>query len=143
MKFLHSVLVNIEKTGVLFIGPSGSGKSTLAHDCVKNGHSLISDDIVKCYVINNILYGCLHNKAYSGLIYIPAKGCMLDINKYHANATKNKSIIHLAIRMNDFTHNQIPFMNILGIKIPVYSIRYRNVYTVYSIINKFIALKLS
>lgn len=54
---LHSVLLGMYGTGVLFIGESGIGKSECALDLITRGHRLISDDTVIIKKIGDKLIG--------------------------------------------------------------------------------------
>lgn len=54
---LHSVLLGMYGTGVLFIGESGIGKSECALDLITRGHRLISDDTVIIKKIGDKLFG--------------------------------------------------------------------------------------
>lgn len=54
---LHSVLLGMYGTGVLFIGESGIGKSECALDLITRGHRLISDDTVIIKKIGEKLFG--------------------------------------------------------------------------------------
>src|SRR5215831_10469164 len=53
---LHASGVSIEDRAVVFVGPPGAGKSTAAAACSKQGHAIISDDIVALNERNGSFY---------------------------------------------------------------------------------------
>ena len=60
---IHATLVVIDHQGILLVGPSGSGKSRFALQQLKQGHQLVSDDLVLLKQENERLIG-----------HAPAKG---------------------------------------------------------------------
>jgi len=53
----HSSLVSVYGVGILITGKSGIGKSELALDLVERGHRLITDDLVRIDLLNDVLIG--------------------------------------------------------------------------------------
>jgi HPr kinase/phosphorylase len=57
-QIVHSSLVDVYGTGLLFTGRSGIGKSEIALDLVERGHRLVSDDVVTLTrTADNVLIG--------------------------------------------------------------------------------------
>lgn len=55
---LHAAAINYHRQAIAFLGPNGYGKSTLAYFFVRNGHTLITDDVLP--VVNN------HGRLFAG-----------------------------------------------------------------------------
>jgi len=53
---LHGSAVEINGKSILFLAPYKSGKSTLTNYIVKQGHKLITDDILPTFIKNNQIY---------------------------------------------------------------------------------------
>ncbi|MCD4818131.1 MAG: HPr(Ser) kinase/phosphatase [Candidatus Cloacimonetes bacterium] len=53
----HSTLVSVYGVGILITGSSGIGKSELALDLVERGHRLVTDDLVRIDLLNDVLIG--------------------------------------------------------------------------------------
>ena len=53
---IHASAVEIDGKSILFLAPYKSGKSTLAHYITKQGHKLITDDILATFIQDNKLY---------------------------------------------------------------------------------------
>ena len=88
---LHANLISIAGIGILLVGPPGSGKSALSYFAVLNGHKLIADDMVRCYVRSHALYGMVDNPQYYGWLYERSRG-MIDIRWQYGRQRVEKTV---------------------------------------------------
>ncbi len=72
---VHGVLLDVFGVGTLLRGPSGIGKSETALEMIKNGHTLVADDVVQIKKIAETLVGSAPD-ATRNLIEIRGIGIM-------------------------------------------------------------------
>ena len=133
-KYIHGVLVVVNGVGILLMGKPGSGKSKLAYDLILEGHSLVADDIVKCFSTTEGLFGALHNDEFLGKIHVRNAG-VVDVRNIHNSSTQPKSRINACILINGDTDG-CNVKSICGVKIPFYSINAGKAGYIYSIIQR-------
>jgi HPr kinase/phosphorylase len=123
---VHSSLVDVYGTGLLFTGRSGIGKSEVALDLVERGHRLVSDDVVTLTrTADNVLMG--HG---SELLkhYMEIRGVgIIDVGRmYGVRAIRLQKRVETEVELVDWdstrdydrTGIEERFKEYLGVKIP-------------------------
>ncbi len=126
----HGVLMEIYGEGILLTGESGIGKSEAAVELLKRGHRLIADDAVE---IHRISGGALVGAA-PDLIrnYIELRGIgIVNVARlFGVGAVKAENKIDLVVNIVPWNTHEVydrlgledQYMDILGVKIPMYTI---------------------
>lgn len=125
-KTIHGTLVDVYGVGILLTGKSGIGKSECALDLVERGQRLVTDDVVKISVLDDVLIGSATNKfGY----YMEVRGVgLIDVAKMFGiqAARQNKRIdvqIELMPWKDNLDYERIGltdnFVEILGVRIPI------------------------
>lgn len=126
----HGVLMEVYGEGLLLIGESGMGKSETAIELVKRGHRLIADDAVEIRKITgNSLMGTAPEVLRN---YIELRGIgIINVAKlFGMGAVKQQNVIDLVANIVPWNTQQVydrvgleqQYMEILGVKIPMYTI---------------------
>ena len=126
----HGVLVEVYGEGILLTGDSGIGKSEAAVELLKRGHRLIADDAVE---LKRISPGSLVGTAPKLIRnYIELRGIgIINVAKlFGIGAVKEDNIIDLVVNIVPWNTQEVydrlgledQFTEILGIKIPMYTI---------------------
>lgn len=126
----HGVLMEVYGEGLLLIGESGMGKSETAIELVKRGHRLIADDAVEIRKITgNSLMGTAPEVLRN---YIELRGIgIINVAKlFGVGAVKQQNVIDLVANIVPWHTQQVydrvgleqQYMEILGVKIPMYTI---------------------
>ncbi len=126
----HGVLMEVYGEGLLLIGESGMGKSETAVELVKRGHRLIADDAVEIRKITgNSLMGTAPEVLRN---YIELRGIgIINVAKlFGMGAVKQQNVIDLVANIVPWNTQQVydrvgleqQYMEILGVKIPMYTI---------------------
>ncbi len=125
-KTIHGTLVDVYGVGVLLTGKSGIGKSECALDLVERGQRLVTDDVVKIMVLNEVLIGSSTND-YGYYMEVRGVG-LIDVAKMFGiqAARKTKRIdvqIELMPWKDNLDYERIGltdnFVEILGVRIPI------------------------
>ena len=126
----HGVLMEVYGEGLLMIGESGMGKSETAVELVKRGHRLIADDAVE---IRQVSSSKLMGSA-SALVrnYVELRGIgIINVAKlFGMGAVKAENEIDLVVNIVPWKTHEVydrlgledQYMEILGVKIPMYTI---------------------
>ena len=126
----HGVLMEVYGEGILLTGESGMGKSETAVELLKRGHRLIADDAVEIKrVAGNSLMGTAPALIQN---YIELRGIgIINVAKlYGMGAVKKENEINLVVNIvpwkNQEQYDRLgleeQYMELLGIKIPMYTI---------------------
>ena len=126
----HGVLVEVYGEGILLIGDSGIGKSEAAVELLKRGHRLIADDAVE---IKKVSAGTLIGTAPELIRnYIELRGIgIINVAKlFGMGAVRDQNEINLVVNIVPWNTQEAydrlgledPYMEILGVKIPVNTI---------------------
>jgi len=126
----HGVLVEVYGEGILLMGDSGIGKSEAAVELLKRGHRLIADDAVEIRKIdNNFLVGTAPELIRN---YIELRGIgIINVAKlFGMGAVRTENEINLVVNIVPWNTQEVydrlgledQHMEILGIKIPMYTI---------------------
>ena len=126
----HGVFVEVYGEGILLIGDSGIGKSEAAVELLKRGHRLISDDAVEIRrVSTSSLVGTAPELIRN---YIELRGIgIINVAKlYGMGAVKLENDINLVVNIVPWNTQEAydrlgledKFTEILGVKIPMYTI---------------------
>ncbi len=125
----HGILMDIYGTGVLFTGDSGIGKSETALELVHRGHRLVSDDVVDLKLIKDKIYGT-SPIITKNLMEIRGVG-IIDVSAiYGVGSVLPRKIVEMVVslekwqedKMYDRVDGGVDTLDILGIKIPHYTI---------------------
>ena len=126
----HGVLMEVYGEGLLLLGESGMGKSEAAVELLKRGHRLIADDAVE---IRKVSSGSLVGTA-PDLIrnYVELRGIgIVNVAKlFGMGAVRPENEINLVINIVPWNTQEVydrlgleeQFTEILGVKIPMYTI---------------------
>ncbi len=126
----HGVFVEVYGEGILLIGDSGIGKSEAAVELLKRGHRLIADDAVEIRrVSTSSLVGTAPELIRN---YIELRGIgIINVAKlYGMGAVKLENDINLVVNIVPWNTQEAydrlgledQFTDILGVKIPMYTI---------------------
>ena len=126
----HGVFVEVYGEGILLIGDSGIGKSEAAVELLKRGHRLIADDAVEIRrVSTSSLVGTAPELIRN---YIELRGIgIINVAKlYGMGAVKLENDINLVVNIVPWNTQEAydrlgledQFSDILGVKIPMYTI---------------------
>ena len=126
----HGVLMEVYGEGILLIGESGIGKSEAAVELLKRGHRLIADDAVEIRrVSGDALVG---NAPELIRNYIELRGIgIVNVAKlFGMGAVKPENTIDMVVNIVPWKTQEVydrlgledQYMDILGIKIPMYTI---------------------
>ena len=126
----HGVLVEVYGEGILLIGDSGIGKSEAAIELLKRGHRLIADDAVEIHKVSaSALVGTAPALIRN---YIELRGIgIINVAKlYGMGAVKLDNQIDLVVNIVHWNTQEAydrlgledQFTEILGVKIPMYTI---------------------
>ena len=126
----HGVFVEVYGEGILLIGDSGIGKSEAAVELLKRGHRLIADDAVEIRrVSTSSLVGTAPELIRN---YIELRGIgIINVAKlYGMGAVKLENEINLVVNIVPWNTQEAydrlgledQFSEILGVKIPMYTI---------------------
>ena len=126
----HGVLMEVYGEGILLIGESGIGKSEAAVELLKRGHRLIADDAVEIRrVSGDALVG---NAPELIRNYIELRGIgIVNVAKlFGMGAVKSENNIDMVVNIVPWKTQEVydrlgledQYMDILGIKIPMYTI---------------------
>ncbi len=125
-KAIHGNLIDVFGVGILLTGRSGIGKSECALDLVERGHRLITDDVVKIILSDDVLTGTSTND-YGHFMEIRGVG-LIDIEKmFGIQAVRLQKRIDVQIELMPWQDNldyeriglTDNFVDIMGIKIPI------------------------
>ncbi len=123
---IHGTLVDVFGVGILITGKSGIGKSECALDLVERGHRLITDDVVKIKLRDDVLMGSSSND-YGHFMEIRGVG-LIDIEKmFGIQAVRIQKRLDAQIELMPWQDNMDyeriglsdNFVDILGVKIPI------------------------
>lgn len=126
----HGVLMEVYGEGILLIGESGIGKSEAAVELLKRGHRLIADDAVEIRKSSrNALVGTAPELIRN---YIELRGIgIVNVAKlFGMGAVKTENIINMVVNIVPWKTQEVydrlgledQYMDILGIKVPMYTI---------------------
>ena len=126
----HGVLMEVYGEGILLIGESGIGKSEAAVELLKRGHRLIADDAVEIRrVSGNSLMGNAPDLIRN---YIELRGIgIINVAKlFGMGAVKPENSINMVVNIVPWKTQEVydrlgledQYMDILGVKIPMYTI---------------------
>ncbi len=126
----HGVFVEVYGEGILLVGDSGIGKSEAAIELLKRGHRLIADDAVEIRrVSTSSLVGTAPELIRN---YIELRGIgIINVAKlYGMGAVKLENYIDLVVNIVPWNTQEAydrlgledQFTDILGVKIPMYTI---------------------
>ena len=97
---VHAVLVSVDGVGVLLRGPSGSGKSLAALNLMRQGHRLISDDLVEVVPGPD---GELIGRALEGDVRIEVRGLgIFKVESLFPGAVAKQCRIDLIVDMDTY-----------------------------------------
>lgn len=125
-KAIHGNLVDVFGVGILITGHSGIGKSECALDLVERGHRLITDDVVKITLRDDVLLGTSTND-YGHFMEIRGVG-LIDIEKmFGIQAVRLQKRVEVQIELMPWQDNldyeriglSDNFVDIMGVKIPI------------------------
>lgn len=122
-------LMSIYGEGVIITGSSGVGKSDAALELLKQGHSLVADDIVELRRVKNSLFG---NACKESKNFMEARGIgFINIKRTHgANAVKDIERVDLVVnlmspeefknqdKLYDPCDQVFRYVKILGVQVP-------------------------
>ena len=126
----HGVFVEVYGEGVLILGESGVGKSETAMELIKRGHRLIADDAVEIRrVSSRALVGSspqniMHFMELRGIGIVNAR------RLFGMGSIKSTEKVDMVINLEQWDHHKkydrigldVEFANILGVKVPKYTI---------------------
>lgn len=125
-KTIHGSMVDIFGVGVMLTGTSGIGKSECALDLVERGHRLITDDLVKIVMKDDILVGM---QARDAGYFMEIRGVgLVDIERmFGIQAVRRSKRIEIQVELMPWRDNmdyeriglKNNYVNILGVNIPV------------------------
>ncbi len=125
-KTVHGTLIDVFGIGILLTGKSGIGKSECALDLVERGHRLITDDVVKIKLRDDVLIGTSLND-YGHFMEIRGVG-LVDIEKmFGIQAVRIQKRIDVQIELMPWKDNMDyerigltdKTMEMLGVRQPI------------------------
>lgn len=126
----HGVLMEVYGEGLLMIGESGMGKSETAVELLKRGHRLIADDAVEIRKVSgNSLVGTA-SELIRNYVELRGIGIINVANLFGMGAVKSENEINLVVNIVPWNTHEVydrlgvedQYMDILGVKIPMYTI---------------------
>lgn len=126
----HGVLVEVYGEGILLIGDSGIGKSEAAVELLKRGHRLIADDAVEIRRVSTSSLVGTAPKLIRNYIELRGIGIINVAKLYGMGAVKLENDIDLVVNIVAWNTQEAydrlgledQFTEILGVKIPMYTI---------------------
>jgi len=125
-KTIHGTLIDVFGVGILLTGKSGIGKSECALDLVERSHRLITDDVVKIILRDDVLIGTSTND-YGHFMEIRGVG-LVDIEKmFGIQAVRLQKRIDVQVELmpwqDNLDYERIGlgdnYVDILDVKIPI------------------------
>ncbi|MCK4654059.1 MAG: HPr(Ser) kinase/phosphatase [Candidatus Cloacimonetes bacterium] len=125
-KTIHGSLLDVFGVGILLTGKSGIGKSECALDLVERGRCLVTDDVVKIFAQEDVLFGTSTNE-YGHFMEVRGVG-LIDVEKmFGIQAVRKQKRIDVQIELmpwkDTMDYERIGlgdnFVDILGVKIPI------------------------
>ena len=126
----HGVLMDILGEGILLTGESGIGKSEAAMELIKRGHRLVADDAVEISRISgNTLVGTAP-KLIRNYIELRGIGIVNVARLFGMGAVRSDKKIDLVVNIVPWNAHEVydrlgledQYMDILGVKVPMYTI---------------------
>ena len=126
----HGVLMDILGEGVLLTGESGIGKSEAAMELIKRGHRLVADDAVEIRRISgNTLVGTAP-ELIRNYIELRGIGIVNVARLFGMGAVRSDKKIDLVVNIVPWNAHEVydrlgledQYMDILGVKVPMYTI---------------------
>lgn len=126
----HGVLMDILGEGVLLTGESGIGKSEAAMELIKRGHRLVADDAVEISRISgNTLVGTAP-ELIRNYIELRGIGIVNVARLFGMGAVRSDKKIDLVVNIVPWNAHEVydrlgledQYMDILGVKVPMYTI---------------------
>ena len=126
----HGVLMEVYGEGVLIIGESGIGKSENAVELLKRGHRLIADDAVEIRKVSGTSLIGTAPKLIRNYVELRGIGIINVAKLYGMGAVKLNNQIDLVVNIVHWNTQEAydrlgledQFTEILGVKIPMYTI---------------------
>jgi HPr kinase/phosphorylase len=124
---VHGVLVEVYGLGILLLGDSGVGKSETALELIKNGHRLVTDDVVDIHCVNgNTLMGVGANEIIGHHMEIRGLGIINITRLYGVRAIRDRKEIQLVVILekwdSDKEYDRLgmdeQYMEFLGVSVP-------------------------
>ncbi|MBN1326981.1 MAG: HPr(Ser) kinase/phosphatase [Candidatus Cloacimonetes bacterium] len=125
-KSIHGTLVDVFGEGILLTGKSGIGKSECALDLVERGHRLITDDVVKIILRDDVLIGTSTND-YGHFMEIRGIG-LVDVEKmFGIQAVRLQKRVDIQVELMPWQDNMDyeriglsdNYVEILELRIPI------------------------
>ena len=126
----HGVLMDILGEGILLTGESGIGKSEAAMELIKRGHRLVADDAVEIRRISgNTLVGTAP-ELIRNYIELRGIGIVNVARLFGMGAVRSDKKIDLVVNIVPWNAHEVydrlgledQYMDILGVKVPMYTI---------------------
>lgn len=126
----HGVLMDILGEGILLTGESGIGKSEAAMELIKRGHRLVADDAVEIHKISgNTLVGTAP-ELIRNYIELRGIGIVNVARLFGMGAVRSDKKIDLVVNIVPWNAHEVydrlgledQHMDILGVKVPMYTI---------------------
>lgn len=126
----HGVLMDILGEGILLTGESGIGKSEAAMELIKRGHRLVADDAVEIHKISgNTLVGTAP-ELIRNYIELRGIGIVNVARLFGMGAVRSDKKIDLVVNIVPWNAHEVydrlgledQYMDILGVKVPMYTI---------------------
>lgn len=126
----HGVLMDILGEGILLTGESGIGKSEAAMELIKRGHRLVADDAVEISRISgNTLVGTAP-ELIRNYIELRGIGIVNVARLFGMGAVRSDKKIDLVVNIVPWNAHEVydrlgledQYMDILGVKVPMYTI---------------------
>ena len=126
----HGVLMEIYGEGILLTGESGIGKSEAAVELLKRGHRLIADDAVEIHKISDHSLVGSAPELIRNYIELRGIGIVNVARLFGVGAVKSENKIDLVVNIVPWNTHEVydrlgledQYMDILGVKVPMYSI---------------------
>lgn len=126
----HGVLMEVYGEGVLILGESGMGKSEAAVELLKRGHRMIADDAVEIKKISGSTLIGTAPKLIRNYVELRGIGIVNVAKLFGMGAVKEDNEINLVVNVVPWKEHEVydrlgledQYMEILGVKIPMYTI---------------------